>query len=508
MIKQKLFLLLFPVLIVTGLQAQTKYWVFLTDKDDALYVPFVSEKTLSNRLMLNIKAIQYTDLPVKRQYIRQIGIYGKIIHQSKWLNALSMILTNKQYEEISHLSFVQKIVPIKSSLRLAGTLTDQTEEHLYSAIEQINGYEFEKENLTAKGVCIGITDGNFSGAGTNPYLSDAYLRVRAIKDFIKQGSNIFEESAKFSDTHGTAVWQLLAGKDKLKNSLSGLATQATYYLARTEHSEKEYRGEEDSWVAALEWMDSLGVRLINTSLGYSTGFDNPDENYLPVHMDGHTSVIAKAADIAIQEKGMIIVVAAGNEGKNKGWHTVSTPADVHSAISVGATDRFKLKEGSSSTGAPNSRYLKPDIACFSSGGTSLATPIITGIIACLLQKDPTLTNHKIKELLMRSGSLYPFANNYLGYGVPNGKKLLQLLASQNKEPAPVQRIHVKNFYILLKGKEYSKGTFTVFHKSNERDVLTQSLLIPIKDGLMIERAEGALYTTVSSNKGTIEIKWQ
>ena len=125
----------------------------------------------------------------------------------------------------------------------------------------------------------------------------------------------------------------------------------------------------------MEWIDSLGVRVINTSLGYAKGFSNPAENYEPTQMDGHTSVISKAAQIATEKKGILLVVSAGNEGDDTNWMLISTPADAEGVLAVGATNQ-KLwnKIGYSSIGPEFLPYLKPNVSCFSLYGTSLAAP--------------------------------------------------------------------------------------------------------------------------------------
>ncbi|HBF95578.1 MAG TPA: peptidase S8 and S53 subtilisin kexin sedolisin, partial [Porphyromonadaceae bacterium] len=74
------------------------------------------------------------------------------------------------------------------------------------------------------------------------------------------------------------------------------------------------------WVRAVEYADSIGIDLINSSLGY-TAFDDTTLNYKPESLDGKTSFMTLAANRAY-EKGMILVTSAGNEG-NKPWQKIS-----------------------------------------------------------------------------------------------------------------------------------------------------------------------------------------
>src|SRR5207247_10727848 len=106
-------------------------------------------------------------------------------------------------------------------------------------------------------------------------------------------------------------------------------------LARSEVDASESTIEMVYWGMAAEWADSLGADLITTSLGYNQ-FDNSADNYTYADMNGHTTTVAQAAEIAAS-KGILVVAAAGNEG-NTTWKKVVSPADVNgdSLIAAGA----------------------------------------------------------------------------------------------------------------------------------------------------------------------------
>ena len=282
-----------------------------------------------------------------------------------------------------------------------------------------------------------------------------------------------------------------------------------FYLARTEDSKSEYRGEEDYWVSALEWLDSLGVRLVHTSLGYNHGYDNPEENYSPDQMNGLISRVAKAANIGVAEKGMIIVASAGNNGNDRNWRVVSTPGDSENVITVGATNQYNIKTGYSAIGTDMPSNIKPNVACFSEGGTSLAAPVITGMLALLLEKNPYLVASTAREALEKSAHLYPYANNYLGYGVPRADALLKYLKKSEVKYKNRTRLYANGErFVFLKGKKYSKHPFVVFHKTNETSVVEQTIQLPVNDGLVIERVGDAQYTTLASDYRVIEIIWE
>ena len=99
------------------------------------------------------------------------------------------------------------------------------------------------------------------------------------------------------------------------DSLIGAAPMANYLLFRTEDSESETIVEEDYWAAAAELADSIGVDIINSSLGYTIMYDDTINSHTYSDMDGNTTIITKAADRAAS-RGILVVNSAGNSGLN------------------------------------------------------------------------------------------------------------------------------------------------------------------------------------------------
>ena len=83
------------------------------------------------------------------------------------------------------------------------------------------------------------------------------------------------------------------------NVMIGTAPEASYWLLRSEDEYSENLVEQDYWAAAIEFADSVGVDLVNTSLGYYS-FDDPTKNYRYRDLNGHYALMsreaAKAAD--------------------------------------------------------------------------------------------------------------------------------------------------------------------------------------------------------------------
>ena len=170
--------------------------------------------------------------------------------------------------------------------------------------------------------------------------------------------------------------------------------------------------------------------IINTSLGYSD-IDNPAYNLTYSERDGKTAFISKGAEIAFS-RGMLVVVSAGNEGSTSEPH-ISAPADAFSVITVGAVHANQQKAAFSSIGPTSDGRIKPDVMALGqniivsdengnpvySNGTSFSAPIISGMLACLWQAYPDVSNQEIRDLVLQSSNLYASPNNNYGYGIPD-----------------------------------------------------------------------------------------
>ena len=114
------------------------------------------------------------------------------------------------------------------------------------------------------------------------------------------------------------------------NLFVGTAPEASYWLLRSEDGGSEQIVEEDNWAAAIEFADSVGADVVNTSLGYSI-LDRKEDNVKYWEMDGHQHISSNSASM-MASKGMILCNSAGNEA-SKAWKLISVPAgqrDIHS----------------------------------------------------------------------------------------------------------------------------------------------------------------------------------
>ncbi len=504
--------ILFCSIIFQAEAQKAKYWIIFTDKD-VHAKSVISEKCIENRRVLALQENQFSDLPVSDIYVKSLqSIDVQLLIKSKWLNAVSANLSESQFNEVKKLGFVKEIIPIDAQTILT-KIDKKSDDNLRVdfVMKQIGIEHFLEAGLNGNGINIGVIDAGFYGANDNQTLKHLFDRkqILGVKDYVNpKKKDYFGERESASDFHGTEVLNAITGRDFKENIQIGLATNANFYLARTDSGNKEFRGEEDNWLAAMEWMDSLGVRLINTSLGYAKGFSNPKESYTPEQMDGKTSVIARAAKMAVDEKGIVLVVSAGNEGDESSWRIVSTPADVDGVIAVGATNELGMKMGYSSIGPEFLTYMKPNVSCFSLFGTSLAAPVLTGFVACVMQANPTLTNKEIRSILEKSANLYPYGNNFIGFGIPNAKRALNLAVKKSLPEIQSRIVEVAENEKQIEIPMAEGDIAVVFHKKNATHVVTQESVKVKNNFVSIKRNSSIKQTTIMTQKEVIEVIWQ
>ncbi|MBX9853563.1 MAG: S8 family serine peptidase [Cytophagaceae bacterium] len=502
-------------LLTSSVCAQEKYWIAFKDKDthSYQYEKNLSKETINNRIRYGLPLYQYTDIPVKSSYKDSLVSLGvKVVCTSKWFNSVSAFLSPDQVQNVLSLPFVEGVYLIDRRIQVTGNYLDVNPNDFWIAVKQMEGDAFIRNGITGKGVSVGVIDAGFYKAFEDKRLSHLFTESRIIKerDFLSShAESLTHDTIKDNDHHGRDVLTMITGYDSAFNKQLGMAINGNFYLARTENEANEYRGEEDNWIMAMEWMDSLGVRLINTSLGYSINMDDPKDNYKLEEMNGKTTRISQAAQMAVDEKGIFLVVSAGNEGTNSNWRIVSAPADAEGSLSVGATkDPVWEKTNYSSIGQEFVSYLKPNVSCYSLAGTSFSAPAVTGFVACLMQKDSTLSNKQLKEIIEKSSHLYPYGNNYLGYGVPNAKKALKLIEDKNYVLPKPEEKKVKGKSVLLRFDKDTEKEVVVFHKKNKTIVIQQQV-VNLKDGrLKIRKVAGTTRTTLFIYPAVIEIIWE
>ena len=473
----------FFLLIVFGsfsLRAQEDALLFFLDK------PKVEEFLMHPETMLSPKAIarkskygtliDNRDVPVSENYIARIknqeGI--QVLSKSKWFNSVFVRGSQQQIENLLTFDFVYAIEFCDSQLNVPSAQSKKSslfsiqKEHTFNynygstlnQIEMIAVNKLHLEDFTGEAMTIAVMDSGFPNIKENPAFSVLISENRLVGtyDFVQR-----EENVDGTGSHGSLTLSDMAGN--LSGDFIGSAPQARYYLFRTEDATTENPVEEAWWLEALERADSLGVDVVNTSLGYRD-FDDVSYNHSYQDLDGKTTIAARGATIAF-EKGMLLVTSAGNGGGTY-FETVGTPADAPNILTVGAVDSNGDYASFSSVGPTVDGRVKPDVVAQGQSaavvdttgkvafvnGTSFSAPILAGAVACLWQALPQLTNAEIIQLVRESGSLYEIPTDQLGYGIPNFEsalargKVLNLKSELASDSFKIIENPVKNWVIF------------------------------------------------------------
>lgn len=465
----KKLLPLLAFLMSFQLFSQEDAWVFLKDKPNAATfiatpLTMLSQRALDRRTRQNI-ALDSKDVPIHSAYYSSIksatGI--TVLAKSKWLNAIHVQGTQGNINNLkTSFSFVDKIEFANRALNKSAVATKISKQKKYSvettnfnygnASSQINiikGEYLHQQGYTGAGMHIAVLDGGFPNVDT----MDAFKRIRdngqilGGYDFVNRSTNFYLKEysgSNLANTHGTKVLSTMAGY--IENQYVGTAPDASYYLFTTEDTFNEVPLEESLWVEAAERSDSLGVDVINTSLGYSVFFDEAKYNYSYIDMNGKTTFISRGAKEAVT-RGMIVVTSAGNEG-NDPYKYMNAPADVETVFTVGAVNSSKVIAPFSSFGPTADGRTKPDALAHgwntyvvdpvtngirTGSGTSYASPIMAGTIACLWQAFPNLTNTEVMQRVRQSADRYNNPHEQYGYGVPNFQDAYQAVLNIDKQ---------------------------------------------------------------------------
>lgn len=455
---RKLISFLAIALLATGASAQQdtlKYRISLKDKAATEYSlkkpeKYLSAKAIERRRKQNLP-IDSTDLPVCRKYIDEIRKQGvKIVVTGKWDNFVTVSCNDTTLiDRIAALPFVLSTEKVWNSPS-AGKPSMATErdsvlnqptihpDSIYGrAITQIqmsNGDKLHEAGFKGQGMTIAVIDAGFHNVDKITAMQN--IRILGTKDFVNQQADIFAESS-----HGMSVLSCI-GMNR-PDIMTGTAPEASFWLLRSEDEYSEHLVEQDYWSAAVEFADSVGVDVINTSLGYYS-FDDKSKNYKYRDLDGRHALMSRQAS-HIADKGMILVCSAGNSGAGS-WKKITPPGDADNVLTVGAIDKRAVLATFSSVGNTADHRVKPDVVAVGVGsdvirtdgnqgranGTSFSSPIMCGMVTCLWQACPTLTAKEVIELVRRSGDRAGFPDNIYGYGVPDMWKAYNDYKSNNK----------------------------------------------------------------------------
>ena len=431
-----------------------KYRVNFRDKAETTYAldkpsAYLSERALERRMKQGLP-VDSTDIPVCRSYIDMlVGKGAQLVSKSKWNNTVVVQVSDTSViDKVAALPFVAAVrkvwtapdsIPARNANRKKEVTNRVTKSNNYygDAWRQIavhHGDSLHAAGFRGKGMQIAVIDAGFYNADEISVFKG--MDLLGTRDFVNSHSDIYAENY-----HGMKVLSCMAANKP--NVLVGTAPEASYWLLRSEDDDTEQPVEEDYWAEALEFADSVGVDVINTSLGYYS-FDDKSKNYKYRDLDGRHALMSRQAS-HIADKGMILVCSAGNSGAGS-WKKITPPGDADNVLTVGAIDKRAVLATFSSVGNTADHRVKPDVVAVGVGsdvirtdgnqgranGTSFSSPIMCGMVTCLWQACPTLTAKEVIELVRRSGDRAGFPDNIYGYGVPDMWKAYNDYKSNNK----------------------------------------------------------------------------
>ena len=406
---------------------------------------FLSKKAIERRQRQGLK-VDSTDLPVTPSYLQRMQKEGvQVVAVSKWNNTVLVKSDNRQtLEDLTVLPFVKSsefvfvspdsIRPLSRRVRNHSELImlDSTIHDAYgmgkAQIESINGRRLHDFGFMGEGMTIAVLDAGFMNVDRIPAFKK--VKILGTRNFVAGYDNdVYKEM-----DHGTKTLSVIA-MDQPKLFV-GTAPKAAFWLLRCEDYLTESPAEEDYWIAAAEFADSVGVDVISSSLGYHS-FDDASLSYHYADLNGRTAPISRTAAM-LAHKGMILVNSAGNDGMGT-WKKINVPADAPDILTVGAVSPDGINAPFSSIGPTADGRTKPDVMAYGcptnvvtgrgyitpDTGTSFACPLVAGMVACLWQSMPNKTALELIDIIRRSSSNVKTPDNIMGYGIPDFWKAYQ-----------------------------------------------------------------------------------
>lgn len=471
------------VLCVSEIKAQQQYAyvVSFTDKNNTPYtlsnpIAYLSQRAIDRRTTQGI-AVDSTDLPVLDTYIQgTLTASNGILHvKSRWFNSIVILIPSQAniaaVQALPYVSGVNYVGYYALGLHnrqannnniaqpvLNAPLVKPSAKNTNSAIQakssgsplyygnswdqttMVNGDYLHDQGYKGQGMLIAVLDDGFSFVPLHEGFDSLNMQNRILEthNFVLDTNYIYD----IGSGHGASVLGTIAAN--APGDYVGTAPNAEFALYITENLSSEQPVEMQNVVAGIERADSLGADIISQSSGYNT-FDNPFNDLPQSDLDGKTTIVAKAANLATS-KGILYVATAGNEGAGG----LLTPGDADSALTVGAVNAAGSPWSQSGHGPNFAGTIKPDVCTqggpanvlapsnsyTTSSGTSFSTPQIAGWAACLWQAYPGATPRMLRAAIDTSAHVHTNPGIQLGYGIPN----FQLAANILNIPVTVNKM--------------------------------------------------------------------
>lgn len=314
------------------------------------------------------------------------------------------------------------------------------------------------------GVTIAVID---TGVAPHYDLTRPVNRIIGFKDFVNNKTSPYDDNG-----HGTHVAGIIAGNGYSSRGLyTGIAPEANILGIKALNSKGS--GNMSDIIAAIEYVveskDEYDTKIVNLSFGSPS-----NTNYLK-------DPLCKAVREA-KNAGLIVVAAAGNSGPET--RTIVSPGISPDVITVGAVDDKRTIDPSddeiaefSSRGPTNEGLIKPDVVApgvninslshterdgyVSMSGTSMATPLISGSVALLLNKYGSLSPDEVKKKLMESCIDLKDSRTNQGSGLVNLQKLFNE-ETNNKNEKEMGKEEKREESSSFLGKDILEELLTLF----------------------------------------------
>ncbi|MBQ9474364.1 MAG: S8 family serine peptidase [Bacteroidales bacterium] len=472
---------------VADVVAQSCYWVFLTDKQGSVFDPYsyFDAKAIERYRDCGADLHDISNYPLTGSYTDGVNaIAEEEVGQSRWLNAMAVMATTEQIERIAALPYVKRVQLIATDMQMAAARhnwinksrtntrsIEKEQDTLEDQLVRMQGQLFRDKGIDGKGIRIAVFDGGFPNVDKHKafqHLRDGN-RIVDTWNFPNKKDDVYGWNS-----HGTMTLSCITGV--INGRQLGLATGSEFMLYRTEVEPEPFK-EEVWWLMAVERADKHGANIISSSLGYGA------DRHFTKDMDG-TSYVAKAGNLAAR-KGMLVCNSAGNEGDDRSWKTIITPADADSVICVGGItdDLLHYQHISFSSYGPSADgRLKPNVCAFGHAvvadhndldatttayGTSFSCPLTSGFAACAWQLRKGYTAMQMKAEIEHSADLYPYYDYAFGYGVPQASFFTEATPKKSEATFRVEKTSDNILIVPLKDMANVPVFFNVQQKDGK-----------------------------------------
>lgn len=284
--------------------------------------------------------------------------------------------------------------------------------------------EAHERHCYGNGISVAILD-----SGIYPHV-DFGNRIVSFRDFVNHSREIYDDNG-----HGSHIAGIVGASGRASHGkYCGMAPECSFFIGKV--LDYEGNGNMADILDGIDWVianrDRYHIRILNVSVG-TTAKIQREEDYC----------LVEAVERA-WEAGIVVVAAAGNNGPKES--SITIPGISRKIITVGCSDDYipvymngSKKRDYSGRGPTLECICKPDMVApgnqivstrnnlsgyFVKSGTSMATPVVTGATALLLERYPYFTPKEVKKRLLFSATDLGLPRNKQGWGILNVWKML------------------------------------------------------------------------------------